>query len=118
MVTVMVTVRVTVRVMVMVMVRVMVMVMVTVTLMAFSDIDIHSHMRSIGLTKRSSITNYAAIGIPDEKHQGEGKEPHFAGLRRKNTEVYTLAHTHKRDEGSLMKPLHWCRSYESDEVKE
>lgn len=80
--------------------------------MAFSDINIHNHIRSLGLN-RPSIANYGKVGIPDDKHPGEGKVPHFAELKAKNQEIYTLAQVNKMENGSLRKPLHWARTWES-----
>lgn len=67
--------------------------------MAFSDSDLHSHMRRIGLTGEASITNYGRVddyGVRDPLTK-EGKTPHMADLREKNEKSFTLAHV----EGSL-----------------
>lgn len=61
--------------------------------MAFSDADIAGHLRKIGLDRGATTTRYAAIGIPDTEHPGEGKEPHMAKLRRENQAVFTLEDT-------------------------
>jgi len=78
----------------------------------FDDVDIKNHVRSLGF--KASIANYGAIGIPDEKNPGMGKTPHFAGLRAKNQKVYTLESTRDMSEGSLLKPIHWARTWESE----
>lgn len=80
--------------------------------MAFSDIDIHNHIRSLGLN-RPSIANYGKVGIPSPEDRTVGKVPHFAELKAKNQDIYTLKSTRERENGSLMKPLHWARTWES-----
>lgn len=59
----------------------------------FKDEDIRSHLRSIGLTGSSSITNYGrAEEYGQRDAQGNGIAPHMADLRTKNQDIFTLAH--------------------------
>lgn len=65
----------------------------------FSDEDIHSHMRAVGLTGRASTANYGRIeeqGVRDPITH-EGVTPHMTKLRQENEGKFTLAHV----EGSL-----------------